>query len=64
MPEGAGVSFPIFKILSFLSFYVPFFSYFTYVAEGNQKGRKRVIQGMIAWVGKYKISPPLGALSN
>ena len=60
MPEGAGVSF---LIVDFPFFYV-LSSYLTYVTKGDQKGRKTVIQGVIAWVGKCKLSSPLEELSN
>ena len=62
MPEGPGVSFLI------VDFRFPFFScpllYLTYVTKDDQKGRKRVIQGVIAWVGKRKLSSPLEELTN
>ena len=60
MPEGAGVSF---LIVDFLFFYV-LSSHLTYVTKGDQKGRKTVIQGVIDWVGKHKLSSPLEELSN
>ena len=60
MPEGAGVSF---LIVDFLFFHV-LSSYLTYVTKGDQKERKRVIQGVMASVGKCKLSSPLEELSN